>query len=257
MTLREMVAPLIDAELAYAHFNALRTAAAEEHSGIRRGIHATIEYLLDPARSSSTYYNRGIGRSGDSLSESALRTLPSGIVGLETTPAQLTHEVAGLLSELRFRPAHQLCYLGVVPIGGAPVAHDVIRLGRSDVEQFFDLLQLAGVEFSREKRVRKKDYYCTEQFRAYVSKTADGAVSGWATMYVNGSTSFLGNSFTLPEFRKTGAHRALLAARLNDAAAQGLEAAFTDVEHGSQSHRNCARAGFRMLSINTIWKKQG
>ena len=32
MKLREMVASLIDAELAYAHFNALRTAAVAEHS---------------------------------------------------------------------------------------------------------------------------------------------------------------------------------------------------------------------------------
>lgn len=53
-----------------------------------------------------------------------------------------------------------------------------------------------------------------------------------------------------------GVHGALLAARLNAAAGMGLEVAYTDVEHGSQSHYNCERAGFRTLTINTIWERQ-
>ena len=256
MTLKDMRARLIPVELDYAHFNALRTAVAEDLSGIRRGAHQAIEYLVDPARPSSTYYNRAIGRFADSLSDSSLRALPSGIVGLETIPAQMTHEVADRLFRLRFRPVHQLCYLGAAPVGGIRVEHEVIRLNRSDVGNFFDLLQLEGTDFPAQRRVQKKRYYCTEQFRAYVSKTAQGAVSGWTTMYVSGSVCYLGNSFTLPKFRNTGAHGALLATRLNDAAEMGLEAAFTDVEHGSQSHHNCERAGFRILTINLIWKKQ-
>jgi Fe2+ transport system protein FeoA len=252
----EMYERLIPAEIAFAHFNALRTAAGEGHSGIRRGVHETLEYLVDPTRESSTYYNRAVGRSADSLSDSALRGLPATIVGLEITPGQLTHELAGRLLELGFQPAYQLCYLGLVPVPGTPVEREVIRLGPPEVDDFFDLLQLGGTEFPAEKRARKRGYYCTEQFRAYVSKTADGVVSGWSTMFVNGSVAFFGNSFTLPRFRKTGAHGALLAARLNDAAKTGIEVAFTDVEHGSQSHYNCERAGFRTLTINTIWEKR-
>jgi predicted acetyltransferase len=75
-------------------------------------------------------------------------------------------------------------------------------------------------------------------------------------MFVNGKIAYFGKSFTLPQFRQSGAHRALLAARLNAAAEQGLEVAYTDVEHGSQSHYNCERAGFRTLTINTIWTKR-
>jgi hypothetical protein len=255
MKLAEMCERLIPAEIAYAEFNALRTAAVEEHPGIRRGVHETLEYLVDPTRESSSYYNRAVGRSADSLSNSALCALPAGIVGLEVTPAQLTHELAGRLLALRFRPAYQLCYLGLVPVAGAPPGREVVRLGPTDVDLFFDLLQLGGTEFPPEKRARKRGYYCTEEFRSYVSKTPDGVISGWGTLYVNGGVAFFGNSFTLPQFRKTGAHGALLAARLDDAARMGLEVAFTDVEHSSQSHYNCERAGFRTLTINTIWEK--
>src|SRR5476649_825100 len=97
---------LIPAEMAYAHFNALRTAAHEHQWGIRRDTTEAFEYLVDPARPNSTYYNRAIGRSAESLSDSALRHLPSGIVGLEVTPAQLNSGVAAHLLELGFTPAY-------------------------------------------------------------------------------------------------------------------------------------------------------
>jgi hypothetical protein len=256
MTRNEMYAQLVSSELDYAHFNALRTAVDENQTGIRRGIHATIEYLMDPTRPTSAYYNRAVGRFADSLAEPVLRALPPGIVGLEITPEQLTGELAGILiDKIGFRPADQLCYLGMVPNRRAPVTCEVNRLGPEHVAQFFDLLQQSGVEFPPEKRARKKDFYCNERFRTYISRTSDGAVSGWGTMYVNAATAFLGNSFTLPRFRGAGAHGSLLAARLNDAAGMGLECAFTDVEHGSQSYRNCKRAGLRTVSINMIWKR--
>ena len=74
-------------------------------------------------------------------------------------------------------------------------------------------------------------------------------------MFGHGDAAFLGNAFTFPQFRTTGAHGSLLAARLNAAARVGLTMAFTDVEHRSQSYENCERAGFQILAINTIWKK--
>jgi hypothetical protein len=58
MKLGEMYERLIPAEIAYAQFNALRTAAVEEHSGIRRGMHETLEYLVDPTRESSTFWEK-------------------------------------------------------------------------------------------------------------------------------------------------------------------------------------------------------
>jgi hypothetical protein len=110
------------------------------------------------------------------------------------------------------------------------------------------------VTFDAERRAAKRRYYCTDQFRAYVARAA-GAVAGWATMFVGAGFVFFGNAYTLPPFRRSGAHRALLVARLADAATLGAAMAYTDVEHQSQSHMNCERAGFRTISINTIWAR--
>ena len=247
---------LIPAEIAYAHFNALRTTEHGRHPGIRRDTTEAFEYLVDPSRPASLYYNRAIGRATESLSDAALRSLPLGIVGLEVTPAQLTSEVAAQLLEQGFTPAYQLCYLGANPDSGISVELEVVRLDSSQVDFFFDLLQLEGVDYPPDKRARKRGYYCTGQFQTYVVKAPDGTVCGWTTMFVNGKTAFFGNSFTLPQFRQSGAHGALVAARLNAAAELGLEVAYTDVQHGSQSHYNCERAGFRTLTINTIWGKR-
>jgi hypothetical protein len=257
MNFKDMYERLPLAEMAYAHFNALRTAAHESEPGIRRNTADAFEILVDPGRPTSTYYNRAVSRSAAaSLSDASVRKLPAGIAGLELTPAQLNPEIATLLLELGFAPAYQLCYLGVIPGGGMPAGRQVLRLEPSEIDFFFDLLQLEGVDFPPDKRARKRGYYCTQQFQTFVVKAADGKVCGWATMFVAGQVAFFGNSFTLPQYRNSGAHGALLAARLNAAAELGLEAAYTDVAHGSQSHTNCERAGFRTLSINTIWARR-
>jgi Acetyltransferase (GNAT) family len=256
MNRKEVYDRLLPAEIAYAHFNALRTTEHGHLPDIRRDTTEAFEYLLDPGRPTSLYYNRAIGRAAASLSGAALRSLPSGIVGLELTPTQLTAEVAAQLLELGFTPAYQLCYLGASPKSGISVEREVVRLDSSQADFFLDLLQLEGVDFPPDKRARKRSYYCTEQFQTYVVKAADGTVCGWSTMFVNGKVAYFGNSFTLPQFRQSGAHSALVAARLRAAAELGLEVAYTDVGHGSHSHYNCERRGFRMLTVNTIWAKR-
>lgn len=256
MNHKEMYTRIAAAELAFAHFNALRTAATEDLAGIQRGANDAWEYLVDPTRPASCYYNRAIGRTTHALSKDSLAALPLVISGLELTPGQLSSEVAETLIELGFRPAYQLCYLGMTPASTLPVAHEVVRMEPTQVDYFFDLLQREGVDFPPAKRARKQGYYCTAQFQAYVAKTADGVAAGWATMFVHGDAAFFGNAFTLPQFRNTGAHSALLAARLNQAAELGLRVAFTDVEHGSQSHYNCEQVGFQTLTINSIWSKK-
>ena len=73
MDVKEMCQRLIPAEIAYAHFNAQRTTAHEHHPGIRRDTTEAFEYLLDPSRPASLYYNRVVGRFAESLCDSSLR----------------------------------------------------------------------------------------------------------------------------------------------------------------------------------------
>jgi len=247
---------LMRAELTLAHFNALRTSAAEGSNGIQRITTEAFEYLLEPARPTSPYYNRAVARSAESFTPDALLTLRDDIASIEVLPNQLDSESAERLLARGFLPSYQLCYLGVVPSARLPLEREVVRLTRSQTDHFFDLLKLSGVDFPPDKRALKRSYYCTEQFQSYVANAVDGTPSGWTTMHVSGETAFFGNSYTLPQHRRSGTHAALLAARLNAVVDMGLEVAYTDVEHGSQSHYNCERAGFRTLTVNTIWARR-
>jgi GNAT superfamily N-acetyltransferase len=250
-----MLARLVPAEMAVAHFNAQRTSAIEPQPAIQRGSTADFEMLLDPSRPSSSYYNRAVALTSRAVTEASLQSLPAGIVGLELGPALLTPEVGVLLQALDFAPAYQLCYLGLVPAVDNTVYANVLRLQEHQRDEFLNLLQLSGVDFPPDRRASKQHHYCTEQFQAFVAKAADGAPCGWATLFMQGDTGFLGNAFTLPGHRRSGVHQAMLGARLQAAAQAGAAVVFTDVEHGSQSHLNCERAGFRTLTVTTIWER--
>lgn len=254
LDLRAALGRLVEAELALAHFNARRTAAAPDGGPISRGQTASFAFLLDPARPTSSYYNRAVAR-GEPLDGAGLAELPAGVVAIETQPAALTPEASALLLRSGFAPQYQLCYLACVPPAGQRPPGGVERLGPGQVDELLDLLEREGAAFPPERRAAKRQYYCTEQFQAYVARGADGAARGWATMFVGEGFVFLGNAYTPPEARRSGAQSALLAARLAAAAALGISLAFTDVEHQSQSHLNCERAGFRTLTINTIWAR--
>lgn len=255
MNTRDLSLRLPPVELATALFNAQRTSSAGG-GRIERAMTETFDFLIDATRPADTYYNRAVVRAGAMLTRATLAALPPTVVALELTPAQAGADVVAALLEMAFRPAYQPCYLGAVPSEvRAPVAADVERLGADQIDRFFDLLQLQGVAFPPEKRARKRPFYCTERFQCYVARTHAGTDCAWTTMYVEGSAAFFGNSFTLPRFRRLGMHGALLAVWLNDAAALGLAAAYTDVESGSQSHYNCERAGLRTLTINTVWSR--
>lgn len=259
MNLAEARERLVGAELAVAHFNARRTCAAGSEDAIRRGAVAGFEVLLDASRPSNPYYNRAVPTGSAALSDDSLEALPAGVVALETAPAQLDPGSAERLAARGYLPAWQLCYLAAEPrehVGVGLAGPAVVRLGANERERFFDLLEIEGVPFPPERRAAKAAHYCTDGFRSYVALAQHGEPTAWSTMYVGDGFAFLGNSFTRPEHRRRGAHAALLAARIADAAALGLAIAFTDVEHGSQSHANCERAGFRTLTIRMIWTKR-
>lgn len=249
---------LAAAELSFAAFNARRTGRDNE-AVVEQGSAGPFDYLLDRSRPGHPYYNRAIARTPGPLPPEAIEALPGALAALELRPAQLDAVAAAALLAAGFHPAASLCYLALQhPPATADEAPGcrVERLGAAQVDLLFDLLEQSGVPFPAERRAAKRGFYCTPQFPAFVARAPDdGHILGWATMFVRDGSAFLGNAFTLPQQRGRGAHRALLAARLDAAARAGLRRVFTDVEHGSQSHRNCERAGLRTVTINTIWER--
>lgn len=244
---------LADAELAFADFNARRTSASPS-ACICRGATRSLLYLTDSSRPSSAYYNRAVAKAAGGLSPEALDELPAGVVALEVRPSEFRADTAQRLLALGFRPDSALCYLHKRPSRMPPAAGPrVTRLGPVQKDLFFDLLQSAGTAFPAQRRAAKADFYCTGQFHAFVAMDAQGKVLGWSTMFLGNECAFLGNAYTPPESRRCGAHTALLVARLNAASDAGVDHVFTDVEHGTQSHRNCEGLGLQTLTINTIW----
>jgi hypothetical protein len=79
--------------------------------------------------------------------------------------------------------------------------------------------------------------------RLYLARVGD-EVAGGASLAIDGGIAILGGAATRPSLRRRGVHRALLSARLRDAA--GCEAATLHTRPGAPSEGNAVRAGFRL-----------
>lgn len=252
---------LVHAELEYAKFNAVRTTN-DCDAIIELESNDAFASICDSSRPASGYYNRAVCKHASSLSLSKLDLLPCNTNGIEVPPSSLTEHGSKHLLGLGFRPAYALCYLAIDPNLAPAIAESftgkgrsVSRLGHNQTDEFFDLLQIEGVDFPPDKRERKRRFYCTEQFVSFVGKDEVGTSCAWATLHINNGIGYMGNAFTLPSHRGSGFQAALLGARLQHARATGVSIVYTDVEHESQSHKNCERAGMRTVTINTVWSK--
>jgi N-acetylglutamate synthase-like GNAT family acetyltransferase len=249
-----LLARLPAAELAYALFNARRTTTGDE-SLVSTGSVDGFAFIADRSRPRSAYYNRAACLSPDALTGAGLARLPEGVVAIELQPRMLTELAAAQLHTAGFHPAYSLCYLAAGDAMPPAPAQEVDVLRHAHVDEFLDALELEGVAFPPQRRAEKRRFYCTDTFSSFVIRGADGKPCAWSTMHVDEGVAFLGNTFTLPAHRRRGHHQALLAARLRHARERGIESVYTDVEHASQSHFNCERAGFRTVTVNTIWTR--
>ena len=260
MNLLKSYAALVGAETEYAHFNAMRTSATSDVSRIELSKCGDVSVLLEPDKPANPYYNRAvlpveIGEDGDAVT--MVSQVPKECQAVEVLVTQQSETVSSALLAAGFVPGSSLCYLMATPKQAALVDHDIVRLTPDRSDQFLDLIERSGAKFPDGARELKGDYYCTDAFRCYVGFTAEGEPAAMATMYVSEKTNsgFFANTFTFPEFRCQGFHSALLAARLNEVVELGLDCAFTDVEPATQSHQNCERLGFRLLTANAIWTR--
>jgi GNAT superfamily N-acetyltransferase len=82
----------------------------------------------------------------------------------------------------------------------------------------------------------------------------EGQPIATAGMFVHEGVALLAGASTVPAGRRQGAQAALLAARLQHAAAQGCTLATMGALPGSQSQRNAERRGFRIAYTRTKWQ---
>jgi GNAT superfamily N-acetyltransferase len=80
----------------------------------------------------------------------------------------------------------------------------------------------------------------------YLSSGPGGEPAGGGALHVRNSLANLFADSTLPPFRRQGLQRELIAARLNEALAQGCDLAMASTDAGSPSQRNYEYLGFRV-----------
>lgn len=83
----------------------------------------------------------------------------------------------------------------------------------------------------------------------------DGQLAGAASMRVEGEVALLAGAATLPAWRRRGVQRALLRARLREAARAGCALAVVATQPGSTSQANVQRQGFALLYARAVLVK--
>jgi len=81
----------------------------------------------------------------------------------------------------------------------------------------------------------------------------DGQPVATAALAIHEGVALLAGSSTIPGWRRRGAQRALLAARLDHAARIGCDLAMICTAPGGESQRNSERAGFRIAYTRIKW----
>jgi len=81
----------------------------------------------------------------------------------------------------------------------------------------------------------------------YLATGGSAESAGGGAMAIRDGLATLFADTTLATFRRQGLHRELIAARLNEAIAQGCDMATATAEAGSGSQRNYERAGFEVV----------
>jgi GNAT superfamily N-acetyltransferase len=82
----------------------------------------------------------------------------------------------------------------------------------------------------------------------------DGEAVGAAAIALVDGVALLAGASTVPAARRQGVQRALLEARLRDAAASGCDIAMMGALPGSDSQRNAERQGFRIAYTRVKWQ---
>jgi GNAT superfamily N-acetyltransferase len=93
-------------------------------------------------------------------------------------------------------------------------------------------------------RLRRTTLACAAAAHALFGARVDGRLAGVAALGVTGEAAFLFAAAVLPEFRRSGAHAALIAARLRYARSRGAVCAFMKAPAGSPAIAGAEQSGF-------------
>jgi GNAT superfamily N-acetyltransferase len=102
-------------------------------------------------------------------------------------------------------------------------------------------------ELSSDEMDVGRDIFSMPGAFCYLTSSASGEPAGGGAMAIYNRLALLFADSTIPAFRRQGLHRELIAARLNEAMAQGCDLAAASTQPGSASQRNYERLGFQVV----------
>jgi hypothetical protein len=83
----------------------------------------------------------------------------------------------------------------------------------------------------------------------------DGRPIATGGLFIHDGVALLAGASTVPQWRRRGAQRALLTARLSFACQQRCDLAMMVAQPGSTSHRNAQQSEFRVAYARTKWRR--
>jgi ribosomal protein S18 acetylase RimI-like enzyme len=92
-----------------------------------------------------------------------------------------------------------------------------------------------------------------DTWRLYLARI-DGKPAGAGLLSLEDDIGYLANASTLPEYRRCGVQTALIARRIEDAAAAACDTVCSGAAFGSASQRNLQRAGLQVAYTKAVWR---
>jgi ribosomal protein S18 acetylase RimI-like enzyme len=214
---------------------------------------------VDPSRPQLDFVNRVYGlwpEDAQQVREIVRLYRTRGVRGwFELAPSEA---FARLAEALTGAGAAQIAFHSV--LHGAPrAAEPALEVGEveaANVSLFADVL-LRGHGVPEPERARDpasvERWLGIRGWRLYLARV-DGEPAGAAVLTLSDGVGYLANASTLPEYRGRGVQTALIARRLADASAAGVELVCSGTAFGSTSQRNLERAGLRIAYTKAVWR---
>jgi len=180
----------------------------------------------------------------------------------ELMPGRLNASLGSRLHRLGFCQTGFSAALYGVPPPKGQLAMDaslaVREVTPGEVDLFLDMYQdgfgLPRLDAKDKRTVREWLDRARPDVSLYLAR-ADRMPAGVGILFVKDEIGLLADAATLPDFRGSGCHEALIRHRITEAARRGCELLTSFVEFGSASHRNLGRAGLRVAYTKALWKK--
>ncbi len=257
-----------DADLWSAWLEALADLPGDPYGADQRRFNQTSALLVHGVP--LAYYNRVLMRDAadpgvidDIASFYRERQTPCRI---DVNPYAANSDLLDALDSADFRPAafQSNLFGGVTVIEGElPARVSVTEVCAGEIEFFAQFYNRAYYDGQRVPRglmsfraATITARYGRPGWRMYLCRV-DGVPASGAILYTNDGVATLTGVATTPAFRGRGCQRALLRARLNDAARAGCDLVVSRCGVGSTSQRNLERAGLQTGYTKVIWEQRG